>query len=59
MDTKKQYGFIYVDHKNHNRKEKRFVFIGIKEVIATRGENIITVVNNKKCNLEEKKWNKN
>ncbi|NKC68239.1 glycoside hydrolase family 1 protein [Vagococcus fluvialis] len=36
----KQYGFIYVDHKNDLKREKKESFYWYKEVIETRGENI-------------------
>ena len=37
---KKQYGFIYVDHKNDLKRDKKASFHWFKEVIATRGENL-------------------
>ena len=36
----KQYGFIYVDHKNHLERKKKLSFYWYKEVIRTRGESI-------------------
>jgi len=37
---KKQYGFIYVDHKNNLARKKKASFHWFKEVIKTRGENL-------------------
>ncbi|SIN83769.1 6-phospho-beta-glucosidase [Carnobacterium alterfunditum] len=37
---KKQYGFIYVDHKDHLNRKKKDSFYWYQEVIATRGENL-------------------
>ncbi|WP_417697776.1 glycoside hydrolase family 1 protein [Psychromonas sp.] len=37
---KKQYGFIYVDHKNDLKREKKASFYWYKSVIAHRGEDI-------------------
>ncbi|MFA6075505.1 MAG: glycoside hydrolase family 1 protein [Negativicutes bacterium] len=37
---KKQYGFIFVDHKNNLARKKKLSFYWYKEVIATRGENL-------------------
>jgi len=37
---KKQYGFIYVDHKNDLKREKKASFHWYQGVIANRGENI-------------------
>ncbi|MGJ8581409.1 MAG: glycoside hydrolase family 1 protein [Psychromonas sp.] len=37
---KKQYGFIYVDHKNDLKREKKASFHWYKSVIAHRGENL-------------------
>jgi 6-phospho-beta-glucosidase len=37
---KKQYGFIYVDHKNNLARKKKLSFYWYKKVIETRGENI-------------------
>lgn len=36
----KQYGFIYVDHKNYLERKKKLSFYWYKEVIRTRGESI-------------------
>lgn len=37
---KKQYGFIYVDHKNNYDRKKKLSFHWYKKVIETRGENL-------------------
>ncbi|MEG1301867.1 MAG: family 1 glycosylhydrolase, partial [Erysipelotrichaceae bacterium] len=37
---KKQYGFIYVDHKNNLVRKKKASFYWYKNVIETRGENL-------------------
>jgi 6-phospho-beta-glucosidase len=37
---KKQYGFIYVDHKNNLNRKKKASFYWYKNVIETRGEDI-------------------
>lgn len=37
---KKQYGFIYVDHKNNLARKKKASFYWYKDVIDTRGENL-------------------
>lgn len=37
---KKQYGFIYVDHKNKLERKKKLSFYWYKRVIEERGENI-------------------
>lgn len=37
---KKQYGFIYVDHKNDFQRKKKASFYWYKDIISTRGENI-------------------
>ena len=37
---KKQYGFIYVDHKNDLKREKKASFHWYKSVIANRGEDL-------------------
>lgn len=37
---KKQYGFIYVDHKNNLDRKKKLSFYWYKKVIEERGENI-------------------
>lgn len=37
---KKQYGFIYVDHKNNLNRKKKASFYWYKNVIKTRGEEI-------------------
>lgn len=37
---RKQYGFIYVDHKNNLNRKKKASFYWYKNVIETRGENI-------------------
>lgn len=37
---KKQYGFIYVDHKNNLARKKKLSFYWYKKVIEERGENI-------------------
>lgn len=37
---KKQYGFIYVDHKDNLNRKKKASFYWYKDVIATRGENL-------------------
>ncbi len=37
---KKQYGFIYVDHKNNLNRKKKLSFYWYKKVIEERGENI-------------------
>ena len=37
---KKQYGFIYVDHKNNLARKKKASFHWYKNVIETRGENL-------------------
>lgn len=37
---KKQYGFIYVDHKNNLNRKKKASFYWYKETIENRGENI-------------------
>lgn len=37
---KKQYGFIYVDHKNNLSRKKKLSFHWYKKVIEDRGENI-------------------
>ncbi|MBS5884725.1 MAG: GH1 family beta-glucosidase [Clostridium sp.] len=37
---KKQYGFIYVDHKNNLNRKKKASFYWYKNIIETRGEDI-------------------
>ena len=37
---KKQYGFIYVDHKDNLKRKKKLSFYWYKKVIETRGEEI-------------------
>jgi 6-phospho-beta-glucosidase len=37
---KKQYGFIYVDHKNELQRKKKASFYWYKNVIANRNEEI-------------------
>lgn len=37
---KKQYGFIYIDHKNNLERKKKASFSWYKNIIKTRGENI-------------------
>ncbi|WP_431086900.1 GH1 family beta-glucosidase [Paenibacillus sp. 8b26] len=37
---KKQYGFIYVDHKNNLKRRKKLSFHWYKHIIATRGEEL-------------------
>lgn len=37
---KKQYGFIYVDHKNNLERKKKISFYWYKNIIESRGENI-------------------
>ena len=37
---KKQYGFIYVDHKNNLERKKKASFHWYKEIIETRGEEL-------------------
>lgn len=37
---KKQYGFIYVDHKDNLNRKKKLSFNWYKEIIETRGENL-------------------
>ncbi len=37
---KKQYGFIYVDHKNNLERKKKASFYWYKDIINTRGENL-------------------
>lgn len=37
---KKQYGFIYVDHKDNLNRKKKASFYWYKEIIETRGENL-------------------
>ena len=37
---KKQYGFIYVDHKNNLERKKKLSFHWYKNVIKTRGEEL-------------------
>lgn len=37
---KKQYGFIYVDHKNNLERKKKMSFYWYKDVIGSRGENL-------------------
>lgn len=37
---KKQYGFIYVDHKDHLNRKKKASFHWYKQVIEERGENL-------------------
>lgn len=37
---KKQYGFIYVDHKNNLERKKKYSFWWYKNIIKTRGESL-------------------
>lgn len=37
---KKQYGFIYVDHKNNLERKKKMSFYWYKNIIKSRGENL-------------------
>lgn len=37
---KKQYGFIYVDHKNNLERKKKMSFYWYKNIIESRGENL-------------------
>lgn len=37
---KKQYGFIYVDHKNNLARKKKMSFYWYKSIIESRGENL-------------------
>jgi 6-phospho-beta-glucosidase len=37
---KKQYGFIYVDHKNNLERKKKYSYYWYKNVIETRGEKL-------------------
>lgn len=37
---KKQYGFIYVDHKNNYNRKKKLSFYWYKHIIETRGEEL-------------------
>ena len=37
---KKQYGFIYVDHKNNYERKKKMSFYWYKNIIETRGEEL-------------------
>ncbi|KGM94785.1 aryl-phospho-beta-D-glucosidase [Clostridium novyi A str. 4552] len=37
---KKQYGFIYVDHKNNLKRKKKLSFYWYKNIINTRGEEL-------------------
>ena len=36
---KKQYGFVYVDHKQNLARKRKKSFFWYKDVIASRGEN--------------------
>ncbi|MGL5250856.1 MAG: family 1 glycosylhydrolase, partial [Enterovibrio sp.] len=37
---KKQYGFIYVDHKNNYQRKKKMSFHWFSSVIKNRGEDL-------------------